>query len=154
MKKYILVLGVLVLFCLSSCQNSRTGNILVSREFPTQSWERFDFIEKTIVLEKPVSYDLDLDVTFDKSYDYNYFSVVFSVFDANDNPLRSKEYKFTLKDREGQWKSELEDGQYHFRFPINSELTLNEPDTYKFQLENHMPITPLLGIKQISIINK
>ena len=154
MKKLFFVLGVLVLFGMGSCQRNQTGNVLVSREFPTLSWERFDFVENTLVLDKPVSYDLDLEVVFDNSYTYNYFSVVFAVFDSSNEPLRAKEYKFTLKDRDGQWKSEMEDGQYRFRFPINSELTLNEPGAYTFQLENHMPITPLVGIKHISIISK
>lgn len=154
MKRALFILGIFTLINLSSCHSDRAGKILISRDFPTASWERFDYVEKTITLNKPVSYDLELDAWFDDSYPFSYFSVVFTVFDTAGNPLRSKDYKFTLKDRDGAWKSELLDGRYHFRFPINSNLTLNEPDTYVFQIENHMPVTPLLGIREISIISK
>lgn len=138
----------------TSCQSHKTDKVLLSRTFPTMSWERFDFVKNTLVLDKPMTYDLELEVTFDESYSYNYFSMTFAVFDKAGHPLRAKDYKFILKDRDGVWKSDLVDGQYHFRFPINNELTLNEPDSYTFQVENRMPITPLLGIKELSLISK
>lgn len=154
MRRLLLVVGMLLLFGLGSCHTERTSNVLVSREFPTANWERFDYVENVIASDKPVSYDLDLDAVFDDTYTFNYFAVVFTVFDEAGHPLRSKNYKFTLKDRNGLWKSDPAEGVYHFRFPLNNELTLNEPGTYTFQIENHMPITPLTGIRQISIINK
>lgn len=154
MKRVLLILGVLVLVGLSSCHSNMRNKVLLSREFPTMSWERFDYVKNTMEIDKPVCYNLELDVTFDASYSYNYFSMSFAVFDKSGNPLRAKDYQFNLKDRDGIWKSDLVEGQYHFRFPINNELTLNEPDTYTFQLENRMPITPLLGIKEISLISK
>lgn len=154
MKRFLLVLGVFILASMSSCTSNKSDKTLVSREFPTLNWERFDYLKNTIVLDKPTTYDLELDVTFDESYTFNYFMMTFAVFDLAGNPLRAKDYRFTLKDRDGLWKSESTEGQYHFRFPINNELTLNEPGTYVFQIENRMPITPLVGIKQISIIRK
>ena len=154
MKRFWLILGVFALVGLGSCHQNREGNVLVSREFPTLSWERFDYVERTLELDKPVSYDLELEALFDVSYTYDYFSMTFVVFDSFGNPLRARDYKFILKDRDGQWKSELEDGSYHFRFPINNDLTINEPGKYTFRVENHMPITPLTGIKSIKIISK
>ena len=79
--------------------------------------------------------------------------VVFTVFDNYDHPLRTKGYKFNLKEKDGSWKSSLTDGSYHFSFPINSELSINEPGKYTFQLENRMPITPLSGINSVEIVN-
>lgn len=154
MKRICLIIGVLALFGFVSCHQNREGNVVVSREFPTLSWERFDYIKRTLVLDKPTSYDLELEVAFDESYPYNYFSMTFAVFDAAGNPQRARDYKFIVKDRDGNWKSELENEAYHFRFPINNDLTINEPGTYTFQVENHMHITPLVGIKEIKIINK
>lgn len=154
MKRVLLVFGVLILFGLSSCHNDPTENVLVSRKFPTSSWERFDYVENVITLSKPIAYNLELDALFDDAYTFNYFEVVFTVFDQSGNPLRSKNYRFTVKDRQGNWKSESVEGTYHFRFPLNNELTLSEPDTYTFQIENHMPITPLSGIREVSIIRK
>lgn len=152
MRRFLLVIGV-VLLGLSSCNSSKKEKALLSRSFPTSNWERFDFVKTDINLTKAVTYDLILNATFDPSYPHSYLSVVFSIFDADGNPFRTKGYKFYLKEKDGSWKSTLIDGSYHFSFPINSELSINEPGKYTFQLENRMPITPLSGIHSIEIVN-
>ena len=154
MKRILLVLSLFGLIGFSSCHSNKDGNVLVSRVFPTSSWERFDFVEKVIEIKKPVSYDLVLSATFGPDYPFDYFAMSFAVFDDEEHPLRAKNYQFSLKDRNGSWKSELTEKGYQFTFPINNELTLNEPGKYRFQIENRMPITPLLDIKEISLIDK
>ena len=151
MRKFVLVLSLIGLV---ACHSNRNGNTLISRDFPTFSWERFDFLEETFELKKPMSYDLVLSATFTPEYPFDYFEIAFTVFDNHDHPLRAKNYQFKLKDRDGIWNSELVEGEYRFTFPINSALTLNEPGQYKFQIENRMPITPLLGIKEVKLIDK
>lgn len=153
MKKLVLYLGIFFVIGLSSCSTNNGGKVLLSRAFPTMSWERFDFVSANIEVKKATTYDLVLQASFDSTYTYDYLSVVFTIFDAYQNPFRTKAYKFHLKEKDGSWKSTLEDGCYHFTFPINSELTVNEPGIYNFQLENRMPITPLYGIKNVSIIS-
>ena len=152
MRKILLIIGM-ILLGLSSCNSNKKENVLLSRTFPTSNWERFDFVKSEIDLKKPVTYDLVLNVTFDPSYAPSYLSVVFTIFDDNDNPFRTKGYKFNLKEKDGSWKSTRTDAGYHFSFPINSELTINEPGKYTFQLENRMPITPLSGINSVEIVN-
>lgn len=151
MRKFV---WVLCLIGLVACHSNRNGNALISRNFPTLSWERFDFLEETLDLKKSVSYDLVLSATFTPEYPFDYFEMAFTVFDDHDHPLRAKNYQFKLKDRDGVWKSELVEGEYRFTFPVNSNLTLNEPGKYKLQIENRMPITPLLGVKEIKLIDK
>jgi gliding motility-associated lipoprotein GldH len=151
MRKFVLVLSLIGFV---ACHSNRNGNVLISREFPTSSWERFDFLEETLELKKPASYDFVLNATFTPEYPFDYFEVAFTVFDNHDHPLRGKNYQFKVKDRDGVWKSELTENEYRFNFPINSALTLNEPGKYKFQIENRMPITPLLGIKEVKLIDK
>lgn len=154
MRKFVLVLSLIGLIGFSACHSNRGSNVLISRTFPLLSWERFDFLEETVELKKAVTYDLVLSATFTPDYPFNYFEMAFTVFDDHGHPLRGKNYRFNVKDRDGSWKSELTDDGYQFTFPVNSELTLNEPGKYKFQIENRMPITPLLGIKEISLIDK
>lgn len=154
MKRGLLALAAVCLMGLFSCSSNKKGDVILSRSFPTSSWERFDFIEDDIEIKKPTTYDLVLTATFDPSYSPDNLTVVFTIFDADGRPFRTKSYKFRLKDGYGAWKSELVDGYYHFTLPINSELTVNEPGTYRFQLENRMPITPLTGIHEIAILNK
>ena len=137
-----------------SCRSGSDNHVLLSRTFTDTGWERFDFIKREVTIKQPVSYNLNMEAVFAPSYPYNELTVVFTVFDADENPLRAKSYRFRLKDAEGQWKSELKDGCYTFLLPINSDLTLDGPGTYLFQLESRMPITPLAGIKKIAIINQ
>ena len=111
MRKFV---WVLCLIGLVACHSNRNGNALISRNFPTLSWERFDFLEETLDLKKPTSYDLALSATFTPEYRFDYFEIAFTVFDDHDHPLRGKNYKFKVKDRDGVWKSELEEGEYRF----------------------------------------
>lgn len=151
---FLLVLGITLMIGVWSCGTNDRNKVLLHRNFPTMNWERFDFVKDNIEIQKATVYDLVLTATFDPEYAYNDFSVVFTVFDAYGNPFRTKAYQFRLKDKDGTWKSTLVDGCYHFSFPINNELSINEPGTYCFQLESRMPITPLYGIKEVSIVNK
>ena len=154
MKRLFVFLVFVGLVGFSACHSNRKGNVLVSRTFPTSSWERFDFVERDLEVKKSVSYDLVLTATFAPEYPFDYFEMCFTVFDEEDHPLRAKNYRFPIKDRNGSWKSELSENGYCFTFPVNNDLTLNEPGKYKIQIENRMPITPLLGIKEISLVEK
>ena len=154
MKRVFLVLLLVGVVGLSACQFNQEGNALVSRAFPTFSWERFDYVERDLEIKKPVSYDLVLTAAFTPEYPFDYFEIGFTVFDEENHPLRAKNYSFPVKDRNGSWKSDLTENVYCFTFPINSNLTLNEPGKYKIQIENRMPKTPLIGIKEISLVNK
>lgn len=154
MRRIVLAASVIGLMFLVSCHTKTGNNVLLSRTFSEVGWERFDFIVQDVAIKEPTTYDLSLSVSFDPSYAYDHLMVSFSIFDAQGNPYRTKRYKFKLKESDGTWKSSLVDGYYHFTLPINSALTIYEPGSYSFQLESNMPITPLAGIREISIINQ
>ena len=149
--------GLLTLFMFSSsaCSHQKkNGNRdILSREFYHNSWERFDYISNDIAVKEGQAFDLSLNISFTEEYPYDNFSMVFTIFDEDDTPYRSKSYSFKLKDADGQWHSELKDGCYTFDLPINQDLTFSESGTYKFQIESRMPITPLVGIRQLRLIN-
>lgn len=154
MKRITIILGVLCMMGLFSCQHNQADKALLSREFTSSGWERFDFVSNELEIKKPTTYDLTMEASFEETYPFDYISVVFTVFDNDDEPMRAKSYKFSVKDKGGTWKSDLKDGLYTFTFPINSEMSFNEPGTYILQLENRMPTTPLSGIHHIALISK
>ena len=154
MKRTAFFIGILLLIGLSACKSGKDNTTLLSRDFLPKGWERFDFVTDTLNVKKPTVLDLSMTVSFTPAYTFDYFSTVFTVFDMEDQPLRTKSYNFKLKDKEGTWKSELVDGCYTFTLPINNEMAFNETGMYKLQLENRMPITPLVGIQHISIHSK
>jgi gliding motility-associated lipoprotein GldH len=155
MKRPVFLIWILLLIGLGACNSGvKESDTLLSRDFLPAGWERFDFSTDTLHVKKPVTYDLSMTVTFTPEYPFDYFSTVFTVFDMEEQPLRTKSYNFKLKDREGIWKSDLVDGCYTFTLPINNEMAFNEPGMFVLQLENRMPITPLVGIRHISIRSK
>ena len=93
---------------LCGCHPQKGDKTLMSRTFTSMGWERFDFVTSELDIKKPTTYDLSLSVSFDPAYAYNHFSVVFTIFDNEGNPFRSKSYKYMVKDVEGNWKSTLE----------------------------------------------
>ena len=142
-----------IMLCSCGGNSTKKCNDILSRTFTDDTWERFDFVTNDIEIEKETTYDLSMDISFTETYRYNDFSMVFSVFDADGNPYRSKPYKFALKDSQGNWNSELVDGCYTFNLPINNALMLTDPGKYKFQIEYRMPITPIEGVRSLKLYN-
>ena len=147
----ILVFGFFL--CLIGCGQQEKDKELLQRSFYGTLWERFDYVKKDVTITKATTYDLSLRISFTDEYLYKDISLVFTVFDEHENPYRAKGYKFNLKDDEDHWNVEKVDGCYTFTLPINKKLTIVDPGKYQFRLEQKMPITPLMGVKELSIIN-
>lgn len=152
MKGYrILVLSLLL--CLLGCGQQTNKKEVLQRSFYETIWERFDYVTSDVTISKPTTYDLSLRISFTDDYPYNDISLVFTVFDEKGNPYRAKGYKFNLKDEEGHWNVEKVDGCYSFNLPINKKLTISDPGKYQFRMEQKMPITPVVGVKELTLIN-
>jgi gliding motility-associated lipoprotein GldH len=135
------------------CRQQQKDTELIQRSFYNTVWERFDYVYNDFEIKETTSYDLTMQVSFTEDYHYNDFSMVFTVFDRDGNPYRAKGYKFNLKDEEDRWNVDEKDGCYTFTFPINKRLEITEPGKYRFNIEQKMPITPLVGVKELKLIN-
>lgn len=152
MKKIVLIVGCLL--CLFGCVQKEENKVVLHREFYETLWERFDYVQDSIDVKAETTYDLSLKIAFTDDYSYKDFSMVFTVFSSDGEPYRSKTYKFNLKDDEGNWNVEKVDGCHTFVLPINKSLRISEVGTYIFQIENRMPITPLVGVKELTLLNE
>ncbi len=150
--KRILWLGCLVL-CLFGCARQEKNTALLHRTFYETLWERFDYVKDNIEVKSETSYDLSMKIAFTDDNPYNNFSMVFTVFSSDGTPYRSKAYKFLVKDDEGQWNVESVDGCHTYVLPINKDFRIVDPGTYTFQIENRMPITPVVGVKEVTLLN-
>lgn len=153
MRKLSICIALVCLFGFMGCSQKVNNKSIIQREFYQTVWERFDYVKNTIDVEPETTYNLSMDISFTDDYAYNDFSMVFTVFDSNGNPYRSKAYTFNLKDENGQWKSEKKEGCYNFNLPINQALQFVDGGTYCFQIEYRMPITPIVGVKQLALVN-
>ena len=151
----------LIIFALSlvSCTEKQDGNVL-SRDFQGETWGRFDYLEATYnVVKAPMTADLVMDIDISDVYPSIYpyhgsendmFVIVLSI-EAPDGSSRAREYKFRLKDREGNFKSEKTDGYYHFELPLINGMSFHEKGEYHFLVENKYSKDPLYGIKSLNI---
>ncbi len=153
MKRIVPVIVIFSCFVLLSCQRQVGKKTLLQRSFYNETWERFDYVRNDIAIKAETTYDLSLHISFTDDYPYDYIDLIFTIFTSDGEPYRSKEYKPKVKDDKGQWSSELKDGCYTFTLPINKQLRLDTPGTYCFQIEQKMPITPLVGVKELTLIN-
>ena len=152
MKKVILVVFAFCL-CFGGCKQQESEKTLLQRSFYNNSWERFDFLEKNIEITEATSFNLSMQISFTKDYPYDYFDFVFVVFTKDGERYRGREYTPKLKDADGNWSSELIDGCYTFNLPINKDLQISDPGSYRFHIEQKMPVTPLVGVKNLKVIN-
>ena len=152
MKKITLVL--LVLCCsLLGCGRQEKDRELINRSFYNTVWERFDYLKKEVEITSPTTFDLSMQISFTEDYPYDYIDLVFAVFTEEGERYRGKEYVTKLKDEDGQWSAQLVDGCYTFNVPLNKSLQISDPGTYCFQLEQKMPITPIVGVKELVLLN-
>ncbi len=152
MKRTLLYITLIACLAAASCGRRERDAALVERTFTADTWERFDYVNKDIVVGEPTTYDLSLNISFTETYPYDDFSMVFTVFSADGMPYRSRAYKFKLKSPDGSWNSQLADGCYTFELPINKAFQITEAGTYKFQIEYRMPITPIVGVRCLSLV--
>lgn len=154
---YSLVL-LLSLF-LSSCSNKQ-DNIVIYKEFGNQEWGRFEYLTGDFDVNKTSQkYDVVMEVTVNDDYPNVYenhqtdapllFNLTIKNPDSNGG--RSKDFKFTLKDKDGNWKADKKNGYYVFSLPVMNEMTFSEDGVYSFKLENKYPKDPLQGIKSVKI---
>ena len=147
----IALIGICFL-CLFGCKRQEDNAALLHRDFFETVWERFDYVKDSIDVKAETSFDLSMKIAFTDDYPYNDFSMVFTVFTDDGNPYRSKGYKFNVKDADGNWNVESTEGCHTFVLPINKDLRIVDAGTYIFQIEYRMPITPLVGVKELTLL--
>lgn len=153
MKRHFYI-ALLLSLLFSGCARQEKSGEVIHREFYQAVWERFDYANNEIEVAHPTTFDLGLRISFTDEYPYETISLVFSVFTSDNTPYRSKGYKFRVKDTEGHWSSDCVGGCYIFDLPINKAMEINEAGTYRFQIEQTMPITPLVGVKELVLYDK
>ena len=152
-------ISLLLSLILTSC-SSKQDNTVIFKEFPNQEWERFEYLVGEFnVSNSSHKYDIVMEVLVNDNYPNVYEThqkdcpLLFNltINNPNGNGKRSKDYKFILKDNEGNWKADKKNGCYVFRLPIMEEISLSEKGIYNFKIENKYPKDPLQGIKSVTL---
>ena len=155
----IFILLIIFMLGFVSCSEKQDSAVL-SRDFEGEVWNRFDYLDASFnVVKAPMIADvvMEIEVTdvFPNIYPYHdadngVFYIAMTV-SSPDGARRAREFKFGLKDKEGNFKSEKVDGYYHYELPLMSEMTFSEKGAYDFRIENKYSKDPLYGIKSLKI---
>jgi len=155
----IFIVLIFLVLCCVSCTKKQDGAVL-SRDFDGEIWHRFDYLEADFnVVKAPMTADLVMDIDISEVYpniypyhdgDEGRFVIVLTI-QSPDGGSRSREYRFRLKDNDGNFKSEKVDGYYHFELPLINEMSFAEAGEYHFKIENKYAKDPLYGIKTLNI---
>lgn len=155
----IVIVLIIIAFGMMSCGKKQESSV-ISRDFDGEIWRRFDFLEADFdVVKAPMTADLVMDIdiseVFPNIYPYHDADdglfVITMTINAPDGGRRSREYKFRLKDSDGNFKSEKINGYYHYELPLINDMSFSEIGVYKFKVENKYPKEPLYGIKRLNI---
>lgn len=148
----IIALGVV------SCSDKQ-DTLVMSKDFAEEKWGRFDFLKVDYnLLKAPATVDVIMELTVSEDFPnvYPFYKndkeMLFCMsVEFPDGSHRVRDYKYPLKDRDGNWKSEKIDGYYHFKFMLISEVNISESGICKFTIENKYSKDPLCGIKNMTI---
>lgn len=158
MNRYIKII-ILFLIFLSSCAKKQ-NNIVISKNFSNEEWARFDYLNGEFEITKaPAVYNIVMEITVSEVYPNIYpyhqddgsFLFNMTIKSPENEGFRSRDYKFRLKDKEGNWKADKVDGYYTFHLPIINDITFSETGVYRFIIENKYTKNPLFGIKDLTL---
>jgi len=148
---------IIIALCFASCSDSQ-NYVVLSKDFDGEKWGRFDFVVADFDVLKPMTVDLVMEVTLSDDFPNVYpfykndgdFPFCMDI-EFPDGNYRAKEYRYSLKDKDGNWKSEKTDGYYHFSMSLINELNIKESGVCKFKIENKYSKDPLYGIKNMTV---
>lgn len=154
----MVIVLVTIIMGFVSCSD-RQDTLVMSKDFAEEKWGRFDLLKVDYnLLKAPTTVDVIMELTVSEDFPnvYPFYKndrdLIFCMLvEFPDGSHRVRDYKYPLKDRDGNWKSEKIDGYYHFKFMLISELNISESGICKFTIENKYSKDPLYGIKNMTI---
>lgn len=157
--QFLMVIVLVTIIMGSVSCSDKQDTLVMSKEFAEEKWGRFDLLKVDYnLLKAPTTVDVIMELTVSEDFPnvYPFYKndrdLIFCMLvEFPDGSHRVRDYKYPLKDRDGNWKSEKIDGYYHFKFMLISELNISESGICKFTIENKYSKDPLYGIKNMTI---
>lgn len=151
MKQIIVSVFVVMAVIFSSCREA-----VVFREYKKMdniTWNRFDILEFEVPVEQGDALDFILFLRHhtDFPYDKLYVNITFY---APDGEVRSADYDFDLRDKDGKWLADGMGELWDIEIAIRSEVLMNESGICRVRLENKYPKFDTPGIIEVGLIVK
>ncbi|MBU1010376.1 MAG: gliding motility lipoprotein GldH [Bacteroidetes bacterium] len=138
------------LLVLISCTGDKAFRI--SHTLNNANWNRFDFIEFNVPIEQAAS-ENNLDVLFVHSADYPnaYIDMNITLY-MPDGTMRSRDYMFDLKDKQGNWLSNQDGDRYTIELPVIHGIRFTEAGNCRIRIENKLTRLDTPGVREVGIV--
>lgn len=150
------VLTYLALLFFSLILFSCTGDkaFRTSHKMNNANWNRFDYIEFNVPIEQAAS-ENNLDVLFVHSADYPnaYIDMNITLY-MPDGTMRSRDYMFDLKDKQGNWLSKQDGDRYTIELPVIHGIRFAEAGNCRIRIENKLTRLDTPGVLEVGIVMK
>ncbi len=146
---YKVLPSLIIILLLASCTNNTTFKEY--KKFDDISWNRFDILEFEFPVEKQEPLDFYLALRHHTDFPYSYIDVDITI-NTPDGEIRSREYRFRLKNTDLKWKGDGMGDLWDIEFPIRKEMLFNKSGICKIQIENKMHKVETPGIIEVGLI--
>ncbi len=144
---------IILLFIIISLLTACTNNTAFKeyKKFDDISWNRFDILEFEFPVEKKEPVDFYLALRHHTNFPYSFVDVNITIF-TPDGEIRSREYRFRLKNTDLKWKGDGMGELWDIEFPIRKEMLFNKNGICKVEIENKMHKVETPGIIEVGLI--
>jgi gliding motility-associated lipoprotein GldH len=148
---YKVLPSLIIILLLTSCNSNTTFKEY--KKFDDISWNRFDILEFFVPVQKKEPLDFYLALRHHTNFPYSYIDVTITL-NTPDGEMRSRDYRFRLKDTDLKWKGSGMGDLWDIELPIRKEMLFNKNGICKIQIENKMHKVETPGIIEVGLIAK
>jgi len=145
------ILPLITILLLTACTSNTTFKEY--NKFDDVSWNRFDILEFEFPVQKNEPLDFYFALRHHTNFPYSYIDVNITI-NTPDGEIRSREYRFRLKNTELKWKGDGMGELWDIELPIRKEMLFNKSGICKVQIENKMHKVETPGIIEVGLIVK
>jgi gliding motility-associated lipoprotein GldH len=145
------LLQIIILFSvlLGACTNHTVFK--QNKTFENVSWNRFDILQFEVPVNTGDYLDFSLALRHHTYFPYDYIDANITFYPPGGG-MRSAEYHFELKDKNGVWKADGMGELWDIELPIRDSLYFNKNGICKVRIENKMTKIETPGIMEIGLI--
>ncbi len=148
MKRSVLI-AIIFSLLLAAC-----GDRMAFKQYKTfenTSWNRFDILLFEVPVKAGDYLDFNLALRHHTYFPYDYLDANITFYSPG-GEMRSAEYHFKLKDKNGQWKANGMGELWDIELPIRDSLYFSKDGICKVRVENKMTKIETPGIMEVGLI--
>lgn len=149
--KTILYTVLFIAFVASSCGS---GNVFKEyKKMDNMTWNRFDVPIFEVPVEEGDMLDFFLELRHHTGFPYDKLYVNITFY-SPDGDMRSFDYDFNLKDKDGNWLAKGMGDLWDIELPIRRNLLFNKTGICRVRVENKYPKYDTPGIMEVGLLVK